>query len=71
MNQSAIIFKRNSKNNNFKSSIISVSRKKKAKRKSVNSSSIIDQPGIQNGCGEDRTLSKAYKNVINVITNIL
>ena len=71
MNQSAIIFKRNSKNNNFKSSIISVSRKKKAKRKSVNSSSIIDQPGIHNGFGEDRTLSKAYKNVINVITNIL
>ena len=72
MNQSAIIFKRNSKNNNFKNSVISNSKKKKTKyRKSLNSSLIIEQPKIHNNYGEDRTLSKAYKNVIKVITNIL
>ena len=70
MNQSAIIFKRNSKNSNFKNSTITKKRKSKC-RKSLNSSLIIEHPGINNNFGEDRTLSKAYKNVIKVITNIL
>ena len=72
MNQSAIIFKRNSKNTNFTNSHISIFKKKKTKyRQSLNSSFILEQPSIHNGFGEDKTLSKAYKNVINVITNIL
>ena len=70
MNKSSIVFK-NSKNNDFNKSIISSTKIKKNKRESLNSSFIFDQPVIHNGFGEDKTLSKAYKNVMNVITNIL
>ena len=71
MNQSEINFKSSKNNSNFIDSFFSNTKKKKAKKKALNASSVIDQDVIPNGFGEDNTLSKAYKNVINVITNIL
>ena len=69
MNQSAVYYKKNSKNNNFGISLISKGKKIKSKRSK--DSSIILEDKYKNIFEEEKILNKAHKNVIRVINTIL
>ena len=69
MNQSAVFFKKNKKNNNFGISLISKGKKVKSKRSK--DSSIILEDKYKHVFEEEKILNKAHKNVMRVINTIL
>ena len=72
MNQSAINLKRNSQNNTLRNSLISKGGKI-SKQKNLNNSTLNIEHKYKNEniFEENKMLSKAYKNIIKVIANIL